>query len=398
MKLEIESLTKEYRAFASFGEQALAALTLGLYAGSVSVRALQNLSLVAGNDVQGEIVGIIGPNGAGKSTLLRLLAGNSRPTAGRTRFNGSVRSILELGVGFSPELTAVENIYYNGRLFGYNPKTLMKRLHEILEFAQLTDHAHRTIKTYSTGMQMRLGFALAAFEPSDMFLVDEALAVGDASFQHKCIRRFREFRDAGSLILVVSHDTNMLHSVCDRMLLLDRGRALAYGEPTEVIEAYMQLIAEGSFDGEKAARTLGESEYMLDIIDGAGRSRDRFFTGEEFCLALTLCPLEAIADATIGIHISDSRGIRAFGTNTHILGRRNLDLPANRKTRAEFRLKMNLGPGKYAAGFSVHRGRAHASDCYIWKENLLDFEVETAGGADFEGLCFLEPRLHVTSE
>ena len=395
MKLVINSLNKEYLGFASLRERLFSAFSLGIYGGSIRVKAVRDLSLVAGSDSKGEIIGIIGLNGAGKSTFLRVLSGNTRPTSGSVVFDGSVRSILELGVGFNPALNAIENIYYNGRLFGYNPKILMDRIDEILGFARLEEYSHQQLKTYSTGMRMRLGFALAAFERSDLFLVDEALAVGDASFQQKCVQRFREFREMGSLILVVSHDTNMLHSVCDRMLLLDKGKAVIYDRPSVVVEAYMDLIARNSFNEKMTGRTLDENEFSVQMTDEHGRVRDCFFTGEICYYKIVLRPVELIQDATVGIHISDSRGIRVFGTNTFILGRKNLNLPCNKESIIEYRLKMNLGPGKYSAGISVHRGSAHASDCYLWKEGIIDYEVETAGASRFEGLSYLEPELKI---
>ncbi len=397
MKLEIKNLHKEYRIFTSFQQRLASAMTLGLYAGSVRYHALKGLDLSLGGDERGEIVGIIGPNGAGKSTLLRILAGNARPTSGSVKFAGAVRSILELGVGFSPELTALENIYYNGRLFGYDGRQLARAADEVLEFARLRDFARQPLKTYSTGMQMRLGFALASHQRSDLFLIDEALAVGDASFQQKCIERFRSFREQGSLIVVVSHDTSMLHSVCDRMILLDDGVVRAQGEPAMVVDSYMNLIAEKSFRDAGDARVLEDAEYELRLLDEQGRDRDVIFPGEPCILRLHLRPGAPIPDATVGIHISDSRGIRVFGTNTHLLapGKSIPEPGPENSLQVDFVLKANLGPGRYAAGCSVHRGRAHANDCFLWEEAVLDFEVEHGSGPDFEGLSFMEPELRI---
>ena len=396
MLLAVENLYKEYRTYNTFRERFFAALTLGLLGGRARFPALQNLSFRAGERKgRGEIIGVIGPNGAGKSTLLRVLAGNTSPTRGRVHFAGDVRSILELGVGFSEDLTAVENVYYNGRLFGYNPRRLMDELDRLLDFAELKDFANSRLGTYSTGMQMRLGFALATFERSDLLLVDEALAVGDAAFQQKCVRRFQEFRDQGSLVLVVSHDTAMLHAICDRMLLLDRGEALIYDEPTRVVDEYMELIAARSFRGGDEIRGLEEREYSLVLLDQEGRPRDSFRVGEDVRLSLALKPGQDIAEATVGIHLSDGRGIRAFGTNTLLMGRPGITLGKDRTTRLNFHLKLNLGPGQYSVGFSVHRGRSHASDCYLWKEGLANFGIEGFAGAAFEGLAYLEPRLEI---
>lgn len=395
MKLIATELTKTYRTFASAGERILSALSLGAYAGSIGVEALRSLSFSVGTDSgRGEIIGVIGPNGAGKSTLLRILAGNSRPTGGRVSFSGSIRSILELGVGFSPHLSGRDNVYYNGRLWGYRTGELLAGLPELVEFAELTDVIDRPLKTYSTGMQMRLAFALATFARSDLLLVDEALAVGDAAFQQKCLRRFEAFRDQGSLVLVVGHDLRTLQAVCDRLLLLQNGRLVRFGGTAEVFEAYMQLIAEGSF-GARQPSHLREHEYSLEAAAPAGPARARFFVGEPWELRVNLRPDEPLGDITVGIHISDAHGLRAFGVNSHLLTRRGLDIPAGRNVCVAFPMQMNLGPGRYTAGFSVHRGRAHGEECRVWREQALSFEVELPAGLEFEGGSYLAPRLEV---
>ncbi len=396
--LHVEGLSKTYRGFASFRERLGAALTLGLYSGSQRYDALHDVSFRAGAGAngRGEILGVIGANGAGKSTLLRILSGVSRATRGRVHRNGSVRSVLELGVGFNGDLTGRENVYYNGRLWGYSGRALLTAMDSILDFARLREHADRPLAAYSTGMQMRLGFSLATFERADLLLIDEALAVGDASFQQQCVRRFETYRDAGSLIIVVSHDLHMLQAVSDRILLLDRGRLRALGPPAAVVEEYMHTLAESSFGAAGGARpSLGKNEYRAALRDASGRERALWFTGERTVVALDFTPGVDILDATVGLHISDRRGVRAFGINTHLLGLRNLDLQAGVRTRVCFDLSLNLGAGGYSLGLSVHRGATHLSDCYLWEEHALDFEVEIGGGPAFEGIAYLEPAARV---
>ncbi|MCB1325135.1 MAG: ABC transporter ATP-binding protein [Leptospiraceae bacterium] len=397
MKLTVQGLSKEYRSFARFRERLLAAFSLGLFSGTRRMRALSDLSFEAGSEEHGEILGIIGPNGAGKSTLLRILSGISPPSAGSVRFAGNVRSILELGVGFSADLTGRQNIYYNGRLWGYSGRQLLQAMDQILDFARLHDYADVPLSAYSTGMQMRLGFALATYQRSDLLLIDEALAVGDAAFQQRCIRRFEEFRQQGSLIIVVGHDLHMLQAVCDRILLLDRGRAVFLGSPGEAGRAYMDLIAAGSFDGEPA-RALEEQEFRLRLVDAGGRDRSVFVAGERAVLEITLQPGRDLEKMTVGIHINDGRGLRASGVNSRLLGQPDLNFPAGRGRRLRFALRLNLGPGKYAAGFSVHRGIAHATDCYLWREDILPFEIESPGDQPFEGMSYLEPTLEIEDD
>ena len=396
MKLIINNLSKDYTSFRTSVERIVSAASLGIYRGSLRMEALAELNLEAGDEKLGEIIGVIGPNGAGKSTLLRILAGNSPPTTGRVIFGGTVRSILELGVGFSPHLTGRENIYYNGRLWGYTSEQLEKSYDEILDFARLQNFADMPLKTYSTGMRMRLGFSLATYDRSDLFLVDEALAVGDASFQQKCIRRFHEFRDQGSLIVVVSHDTAMLRAICDRILLLDGGRVIKFAPPGEAIDAYMKLIAAKSFADGKERESLSEREYAFMMWDSNKNERRHFFSGEKCILEIQVKSITGITDATVGIHISDARGVRVFGTNSNIMGEKPLQFESARESAVRFQLELNLGPGKYTAGFSVHRGRAHADDCHFWGESLIDFEVELPEGPEFEGISNLYPQLEIS--
>ncbi|RMG68191.1 MAG: ABC transporter ATP-binding protein, partial [Bacteroidetes bacterium] len=338
--------------------------------------------------------GIIGPNGAGKSSLLRILTGISAPTSGHIQFEGSLRSILELGVGFSPDLTGRENVYYNGRLWGYTGRELLSATDRIFEFARLSDYADWPLGAYSTGMQMRLGFALATFERSDLLLIDEALAVGDAAFQQRCIERFSEFRRAGSLILIVSHDLPLLQAVSDRILLLDRGKAKFLGEPAEAISRYMELIASSSRDetGSKFSE-LKESEYRLELLDANAQARRHFVSGEQAELSVELSPKEELHDLTVGIHITSSHGIRVFGVNSRQLLGEGIRIQGSRQLR--FRLTLNLGPGLYTIGLSVHRGLSHATDCYLWEDSVIEFEVETGMDAPFEGTSFLAPRLMI---
>lgn len=393
--LVVSGLGKNYRGFKGFRERVFSALSLGLYGGSQRFPALSDLEFAGGENGSGEIIGVIGANGAGKSTLLRILSGVSQPDVGRAQVTGTIRSVLELGVGFSPDLTGRENVFYNGRLWGYRARQLLDAMDAIFEFARLSDYIDRPFGTYSTGMQMRLGFALATFERSDVLLIDEALAVGDASFQQRCIQRFQEFRDAGSVILVVSHDLYLMQHVCDRLLLLDQGRLIMDGSPKAVVGRYMNLLAEQSFD--RPASRITAEEYRIRLLDGdeiTERERAVWISGEAARVVIELSPREALSDVTIGIHISDRRGVQAFGINSRQLGQ-SLDLGARQRTRLEYRLALNLGPGLYTLGFSVHRGLTHTSDCYLWEDHLVDFEVEAPAETPFIGMSFLEPRFRV---
>jgi ABC-type polysaccharide/polyol phosphate transport system ATPase subunit len=202
--------------------------------------ALTDVSLEIG---AGEFVGIIGPNGSGKSTLLKILAGIYRPNAGQVNLRGSVAPLLELGIGFQQDLSARDNIYINAALLGLPASQTRRLLPEIVEFAEIGHFLDLKIKNYSSGMRQRLAFAIAAHLDADIYLCDEVFAVGDESFQQKCLAVFRRWRDSGKTILLVSHNTGQIADLCDRALLIDGGRLLADGPATAVVELYHQTLA-----------------------------------------------------------------------------------------------------------------------------------------------------------
>jgi ABC-type polysaccharide/polyol phosphate transport system ATPase subunit len=197
--------------------------------------ALRDVSLTIG---AGEFFGIVGHNGSGKSTLLKIIAGIYRADAGRVRLEGAVSPFIELGVGFNPELSARDNIAINGTLIGLSPKQLTERFDDIVAFAEVERFVDQHLKNYSSGMLLRLAFAIAVQVPFDILLVDEVLAVGDAAFQAKCVATLERHRSEGKTIIFVSHDLHAISHYCDRALLLERGRSIVIGDPAEVVETY----------------------------------------------------------------------------------------------------------------------------------------------------------------
>jgi ABC-2 type transport system ATP-binding protein len=191
----------------------------------------------------GDFFGIIGPNGSGKTTLLKIVAGIFRPTSGNVRVNGKMSPFLELGVGFNPALNARDNVLINGTLLGLTPKQLDRKFDDIIAFAELERFVDQKLKNYSSGMQVRLAYSVAIHVPFDILLLDEVLAVGDASFQEKCFATFDGFRELGKTIVIVSHDLNALARICDRVLLLRHGRVVGVGPPNQMIDEYLALEA-----------------------------------------------------------------------------------------------------------------------------------------------------------
>ena len=211
-------------------------------------RRVQYIDLWALRDVdiaveRSEILGIIGRNGAGKSTLLNLVGGVLQPTEGRVRVSGTIAPLLGLGAGFHPELTGRENVYLYGALLGYNRREMDDYFESIVEFAELSEFIDSPLRTYSSGMSLRLGFAVATCRYADVLLVDEVLAVGDVQFQAKCMRRMNSFRDDGASILFVSHDLGSMENICDRVIWLDEGRVVEDGSVNEVTSSYLEFLS-----------------------------------------------------------------------------------------------------------------------------------------------------------
>lgn len=240
--IRAENLTKEFK-LAHHAYASLKGLLLSFLPRRVErMLALQQISFTIG---KGETVGIIGQNGSGKSTLLGLIARVYRPTAGILEVNGRVAPLLELGAGFHPDLTGLENIYFNGVILGLTRKQITERLDTIVQFAELEGYLDAPIRTYSSGMLMRLGFAVAAHVDADIMLVDEVLAVGDARFQQKCYEKIRQFQHEGRTILFVSHDMEAITQVAARALWLDKGVLRADGDAPSVVQQYLSAMQAG---------------------------------------------------------------------------------------------------------------------------------------------------------
>jgi len=346
----------------------------------------------------GETLGILGRNGAGKSTLLKLLMGVLLPDRGAMRIDGRVTGLLELGTGFDPVLSGLENIERNGLLLGMTRDQIQRRRAAIIDFSELGGYIREPLRTYSSGMRMRLAFAVAIHADPACFLVDEALSVGDAHFQQKCVRRIQAFREAGGSLVFVSHDLNAVKVLCDRALVLEEGRVVAAGTPEAAVNQYNQIIAR--LDAEPAAAAprsgKGYGNLALEIAEaelrGEESGADLVAAGEMTRVRFLVQARKAIPRFTLGILVRDRFGQDVFGTNTHFL-RHSLGIAAGEKVAVELRFPMNLGPGKYTLTAALHSEHDHLKDCYHWCDNLLRFEVAGVKGAMFYGIARLEPQV-----
>lgn len=279
----------------------------------------------------GDSFGIIGPNGSGKSTLLKLITGILDPTSGEMVVNGRVSSLLELGAGFHPDLTGRENIFLNGSIYGLSRRQMNERLDDIIEFAELGNFIDIPVKHYSSGMYVRLGFAVAIHTDPDLLLVDEVLAVGDESFQKKCLDSIHRFRMEGGTLLLVSHDLGTIQSLCNRAIWFEQGKIQAEGHPTDVVMEYLNQVAKRE---EAKSTTIDPADIAdkqrwgnrrveitgVEFCDEKGEARSVFVTGGTMELRIHYRAQERIEDPVFGLAIHHKNGAHVCGPNTDFSG------------------------------------------------------------------------------
>jgi len=352
----------------------------------------------------GEAVGIIGINGAGKSTLLKMIVGTTQPSSGSVRITGRVAALLELGMGFHPDFTGRQNAYMAGQLLGYRVEEIARLMPEIEAFAEIGDYLDQPVRVYSSGMQMRLAFSVATAIRPDVLIVDEALSVGDAYFQHKSFDRIREFRLAGTTLLIVSHDKNAIMSICDRAILLNAGQLALQGEPEAVMDYYNALLADRHNQGVqqnptpegKVQTVSGSGEVQIAcmaLLNAAGQPIELVSVGEPLTLRIVAQCRTPVPALVVGYMIKDRLGQAVFGTNTHHMQRVLHDLPTGQEVEYAFDFAANFGPGSYSIAVACHASAAHTSKNYIWIDHALVFSVVNASQPEFVGLAWVPPVL-----
>lgn len=366
------------------------------------LEALKNISFKV---ERGETLGIVGQNGAGKSTLLKILTGVFLPDSGVVQIDGKITGLLELGTGFNPEFTGVQNIHLNSTLLGMSKEAVDDRIEAIISFSELGEFIYEPLKTYSSGMVMRLAFSTAIYADPGAFVIDEALSVGDAYFQQKCMRKIKEFKANGGSIVFVSHDMNAIKVLCDRALLLDHGAVIEEGKPDQVINTYNFLLAKKSkgeeicmADTEGAEKTYGDFKVEIvhaRMLNKHGQVSDFFVAGEPCTVEIGIKGNEDAEAVTVGILIRDRFGQDIFGTNT-----RYMNVPIAIKAGEECMVRycieeLNIGPGKYSLNPAVHKGETHLDGCYQWVDLILSFEVVACKDFHFIGFSKLKPNIQV---
>ena len=347
----------------------------------------------------GETLGIIGANGAGKSTILKLASRILEPTSGRIGIEGRVSGLLELGTGFHPDLTGRENVYLYGSILGLSRRQIEARYERIVDFAELAPFMDVPIKNYSSGMQVRLGFAVAINVEPDILLIDEVLAVGDVAFQQKCIQEIYRFRRRDNAIVFVSHDIIAVKSLASRLLWIDKGRIRAAGDPREVASLYLQHMREQEassaapplvgYQTYGVGKRYGSGEvklYDVQGLDEEGRERYVFRTGESLRVRMRYEARQVVRDPNFGVAIHHEDGTYVNGTNTFV---RNFHLPlVEGKGELELRYKsLPLLPGKYLLSVAVCPDR----DCKLpYDFHFKAYELEFTGQRGDDGVLNLD--------
>jgi ABC-type polysaccharide/polyol phosphate transport system ATPase subunit len=422
--IELVNVTKVYRRY---GGRQFSTLKSALLQRSILRDLRPSETFPALTDVtfsvpKGSTYGVIGKNGSGKSTALKLVAGITKPTSGTVRVVGRISALIELGAGFHPEISGRENVFINGIMLGLSKREIQERFDEIVDFAELQEFIDAPVKTYSSGMYMRLGFAVAIHVNPDVLLVDEVLAVGDEGFTHKCLDKFAEFRRRGKTILLVTHSLNLVERFCDEALWLDEGRGLSHGDPKRVVGAYLtkveqgeaQLLAEttakaveeagrdgpGRQEGragqepqegpEPQERPADPTSNMYQAVEGRWGSREVeitdvalldasgqqsfvFHSGDRVSIRLKVRAAQPIDDFVFGIGLFNADGVCCYGTNTYLEEMDPEQLAGD--AEAMFSIdSLDLIEGTYKLDVAVHKRDGYP---YDYHRLLYTFRVKS---------------------
>ena len=360
----------------------------------------------------GEAVGIVGQNGAGKSTLLKLITGTTQPSEGAAHVRGRVAAILELGMGFNPDLTGRQNAYHSAGLMGYTLAQINAAMPAIEAFAEIGPYFDQAVRTYSSGMQMRVAFSVAtAFRP-DLLIVDEALSVGDSYFQHKSFDRIRQFRAEGVSIMLVTHSMSDVRALCDRVILLDKGRVLKDGPPDEVVDFYNAMVAEKENANMTVEQKRAQNGWLL-TKSGSGEARVHSLrlvdagSGDDVAAARVGQAVELVLQASIhaplprlvlGYMIRDKQGHVVWGTNTWHTRQIENELAAGELVTFRLPFTCTLGPGSYSVSPALVSTDNHLTDNYEWADNLLVFDVLNVDHDYFIGTNWLDAGFAITRQ
>ena len=354
----------------------------------------------------GEVVGLIGQNGAGKSTLLKIISRTLKPSSGRVTSGAKISSILELGMGFHGDLTGRQNAYQSCSLMGYSKEQIDEIITYIEDFAEIGEYFDYPVRIYSSGMQMRLAFSVVTANRPDILIIDEALSVGDVYFQHKSFDKIKEFKSLGTTLIIVSHDSGAIKSICDRVILLEKGQILKDGEPEAVLDYYNALISKKqdvqisqvALENGKTATVSGNKKACIknvEILDAAGKKIQNLEVGKKIKLKVTVLANENLPSLVLGYQIKNRFSQVVYGTNTYHLKQALKNLKKGEEYDFSFEFDANLGVGSFSVTIALHDSDNHLQNNYEWRDNAIIFNVVNFSKPDFVGLAYLEPSLEI---
>ncbi|ASM35806.1 ABC transporter [Campylobacter sputorum subsp. bubulus] len=354
----------------------------------------------------GESIGLIGVNGAGKSTLLKIISNTLKPSSGTIKLNGKIASILELGMGFYGDLTGRENAYNACALYGYSKNKIDKLISYIQDFAEIGEYFDMPVRIYSSGMQIRLAFAVVTASRPDILIIDEALSVGDTYFQHKSFDRILEFKKLGTTLIIVSHDSAAIKTICDRVILLDKGNILKDGKPSDVLDYYNALISKKENEqiiqknrsGNQVLTISGNSKAnitSIKILNSQNKELKLVNIGEKIRLKISVLANLDLDSLVCGFQIKDRFSQIVYGTNSFFLDKILKNVPKNEKIDFNFEFVANLGVGSYSISVAIHSNQNHIGDNYEWIDNAVIFQIQNISNKpEFIGLAFLDTILN----
>lgn len=403
--LDVKGLGKAYQKHESSSARFLG--WLGFRQASIESKwVLRHVSFSLGG---GDAVGIVGQNGAGKSTLLKLLTGTTRQTEGAIWIGGRVSAILELGMGFNPDFTGRENARHALGLMGCSAQQADALLGDIEAFAEIDEYFDMPLRVYSSGMQMRVAFAVATAVRPEVLIVDEALSVGDAYFQHKSFNRIREYQKLGTSLLIVSHDRSAIQSLCSRVILLDHGRIIKDGPPEEVMDYYNAMIAQREnedvivtrLDDGRVQTSSGTGEAKVDsivMLNDNGDPIDFCSVGQRVRLRISIAVYNPIDRLVLGYMIKDRLGMPMYGTNTHHTQQAIEHVKAGDRFEADVQFEVNLGPGTYSISTALVSTDTHLVNNYEWRDLAFVFTVANLDKPLFVGSSYLPPMITLSAQ
>jgi ABC-type polysaccharide/polyol phosphate transport system ATPase subunit len=378
--IEVRDVRKTYRRYGRrkhFGTLKSALLSGRAARDLKASEAFEALKGVSFDVASGKTFGIVGRNGSGKSTMLKLIAGIGKPTSGDVRVHGRVSALIELGAGFHPEISGRDNVFINGMMLGLSKREVTDRFDEIVAFAELEEFIDDPVKTYSSGMYMRLGFSVAINVDPDVLLVDEVLAVGDEAFTHRCLDKFADFRRRGRTVLLVTHSLDLVTRFCDEALWLDHGVARAQGDPRRVVDAYLMDVASGENKAldraaPRVAQTgVDEPDDMTKAVEGRWGSREAeivavefvrsdgtpahvFESGEAVAIRMQVRAHTPLEDFVFGVGLFSADGVCCYGTNTDVEGAEPREFTGDAEVSFVIE-SLCLVAGAYKVDVAVHR-------------------------------------------